>query len=234
MRYRGLIVNNFGDVIGRECNTCNELKLFSEYHKSPSGKYGYIQKCSSCVREYDKQRRESYREKRKLLSKQWREANKDTLIEKRKEYYNSNKEHILKKNEEYRQANKDKVNETTRLRNLKRRYNDPIYKLRRAMPAHIRRCLESKNKGTCEVIGCSYLDLWNHLCSTFEENYGMPREWLSSFDYHIDHIIPLSSAKSLEEVIKLNHYTNLQILTKEDNLNKSNKLDWTIEENSII
>lgn len=91
-----------------------------------------------------------------------------------------------------------------------------------------------KSEHLMEIIGCSLEELKLYLESTFEANYGMPRSWMESFEYEIDHIIPLSSAKSLEEVIKLNHYTNLQILTKEDNLNKSNKLDWTIEENSII
>jgi hypothetical protein len=47
------------------------------------------------------------------------------------------------------------------------------------------------------------------------ENYG---EW------HIDHIIPISSAKTNQEVYKLNHHTNFQPLWAEDNLRKSNKL----------
>ena len=33
-----------------------------------------------------------------------------------------------------------------------------------------------------------------------------------NFGWDIDHIIPISSAKSEEEIIQLNHYTNLQPL----------------------
>ena len=41
---------------------------------------------------------------------------------------------------------------------------------------------------------------------------------------HIDHIIPLSSAKTEEEVYELCHYTNLQPLWAEDNLKKGSKI----------
>lgn len=41
--------------------------------------------------------------------------------------------------------------------------------------------------------------------------------------YDIDHIVPISQAKTEEEVIALNHYTNLQYLPHSDNLKKSDK-----------
>ena len=48
--------------------------------------------------------------------------------------------------------------------------------------------------------------------------------WDNYGQWHIDHIIPLSSAKNEEELIKLFHYTNTQPLWAEDNLKKGNKI----------
>jgi hypothetical protein len=45
--------------------------------------------------------------------------------------------------------------------------------------------------------------------------------------WQIDHIIPIASAKSIEDIIRLNHYTNLQPLDSYDNqVLKRDKLDW--------
>ena len=41
--------------------------------------------------------------------------------------------------------------------------------------------------------------------------------------WHIDHKIPISSPKTEEEIYKLNHYTNLQPLWRDDNLIKGCK-----------
>jgi hypothetical protein len=45
------------------------------------------------------------------------------------------------------------------------------------------------------------------------ENYGKN-------GWHIDHIIPLSSASTEKEIIKLCHYSNLQPLWWDDNIRK--------------
>ena len=70
----------------------------------------------------------------------------------------------------------------------------------------------------------------NYLIKTYENNYNEKWDWEYLKNVHIDHIIPMSTAKSEEEVIKLNHYTNLQLLKAEDNMQKSDKLDWRLDD----
>ena len=52
------------------------------------------------------------------------------------------------------------------------------------------------------------------------ENWGHGK---NNTTWHIDHIIPLSSAKTIEEVEKLNHYTNLRPMWGSDNIKKGKK-----------
>jgi hypothetical protein len=77
-----------------------------------------------------------------------------------------------------------------------------------------------KNNTTFYIIGCLPNQLKEHLEKQFNGNMS----WDNYGKWHIDHIIPLSSAKNEDEVYKLCNYTNLQPLWAEDNLKKSNKI----------
>lgn len=77
-----------------------------------------------------------------------------------------------------------------------------------------------KVQKTDEYLGCTYEEGRNYLASLFTE--GMT--WDNHGEWHIDHIIPLASAKTREELEPLFHYTNLQPLWAEDNLKKGAKI----------
>ena len=66
------------------------------------------------------------------------------------------------------------------------------------------------------LLGCNFDIAKQWLESKFVE--GM--SWGNMGEWHIDHIKPLASAKTLEELIMLCHYTNLQPLWKYDNWSK--------------
>lgn len=104
-----------------------------------------------------------------------------------------------------------------------KRKSDPFYKAKENIRRRLLKALESKNwrKTTkfAQYIGCDKYTLIIHFESKFTE--GMT--WDNQGKWHIDHIIPLSSATSEEELYKLCHYTNLQPLWAIDNIKKSNK-----------
>jgi hypothetical protein len=71
-----------------------------------------------------------------------------------------------------------------------------------------------------EILGCSLDEFKKFIQNKFTENMSFNNygKW------HLDHIKPLALAKTEEEVILLNHYTNFQPLWAADNLQKSAKL----------
>lgn len=204
----------------RNCKICKEDKELTEFPQSGlphNGKIYYEHRCRKCVNII---RREngSYTEKQREYQKT------DEFRSKRKEYRKL--EHVKLSEKEYsdREEVRNKRREQKRLRHKERYHNDPKYKLtvlcRNRVTGFLKVKSLSKKKGLKEYIGCTLEEFKNYLQSKFQG--GMT--WENHGTWHIDHIIPLSSAKTEEELYKLCHYTNLQPLWAKDNIKKSNKM----------
>jgi len=102
---------------------------------------------------------------------------------------------------------------------------DSLFKLKHNIRGLIRMSFKNighnKKSKTFEILGCTSQEFYEHIESQFLE--GM--NWDNRKLWHIDHIIPISLAKTEEDVIKLNHYTNLRPLWAIDNIRKSNKIE---------
>lgn len=85
----------------------------------------------------------------------------------------------------------------------------------------LQRCGYAKAGKTFELIGCSYEDLAAHIEEQFAEGMG----WHNRSEWHIDHIVPVSSAKTEEELIALFHFSNLRPLWADENLRKGARLE---------
>lgn len=161
----------------------------------------------------------------KLESVKW-PANKDTkkkwnIINKDKN--NKRRKSVIENytDEEYA-IFREKINRNRRDRLRK----DPLYKLKCNISNRLNKALKKINESksstkSIETIGCDIFYLKEYLEKLFEswmtwDNYG---KYNGDFNYgwDIDHIIPLSSAKSKEDIIILNHYTNLQPLCSKIN-----------------
>jgi len=100
-----------------------------------------------------------------------------------------------------------------------------LFKLKQNVRHRVREFLKQKNikknSKTFELVGCTPEFLKDYLETKFTK--GMSWDLMGKY-IHIDHITPLSSANTDEEIYELCHYTNLQPLWAEDNLKKSNKM----------
>ena len=113
--------------------------------------------------------------------------------------------------------------------------NDILFKFKKSLRSTISKSLSSKgykkNTKTTNILGCPIGEFRLYIESKFEdwmtwENYGKYNGELN-YGWDIDHIIPLSSVETEEDIIRLNHYTNLQPLCSYTNRYiKRNRLDY--------
>jgi hypothetical protein len=193
------------------CSKCKEEKEVCEFTKDKTKKSGYKSQCKSCINISAEDYRNNNREKLKIIRKNYNTKNSEKILLQVKKYYEINKNKIIKQKVVYK---KDK------------RHFDSIYKLTCNIRNRIYNYLKLKkikkiNK-TFEIVGGSPEFIKEYLEKQFKD--GMSWDNYGVYGWHIDHKIPLSSAKTEEEVYRLCHYTNLQPLWAEDNLKKSNKL----------
>jgi hypothetical protein len=154
------------------------------------------------------------------MNKKYVEKVGDELKERKKIWNEKNPQKV----KEYRKKTYEKHGKRLSKIRYEKVKSDSIEYLKVLMRRRIRAILKSKNlkrRLPSEIIvGCSYSELKSYLENKFKD--GM--SWDNQGSWHIDHIIPLSSAKSEQEIFKLCHYTNLQPLWAEENIRKSNKL----------
>lgn len=213
----------------KKCKKCEIIKDIINFRK-------YRNVCKDCIKlsakeRYDNKRDEiiqktkdyylENKEKCKEIGRRYYHENKDDdYKEKRKEYYNNNKDVIKKNRKLYLNKNREKINEQQRYYISNRVKTDDIFKLSKNIRTLISNTFKSKlytkKSKTHKILGCSYDEFKIYLESKFEdwmtwENRGLYNGELN-YGWDIDHIIPISSAKTEEDIIKLNHYTNFQPL----------------------
>lgn len=109
-----------------------------------------------------------------------------------------------------------------------------LTKFRIAHASRLRVMLTSgdNKKSFYKLIGCDAETLIKHIFSHFEP--GMSISNYGKNGWAIDHLIPLSWARTREEMFKLCHYTNLAPKWSADNIRKGNKYGEIITEQGII
>lgn len=189
------------------------------------------------ITEYNKKYKEEHKEELKIKTKLYRARNRDIILEKdkinSKKYRENHKEYFKEYNKKYYSKNKNILLKKQYIYKKEKMNTDDIFKfkenIRKSIRESFRRKKMLKKLTTEKILGCDINMLIEHLIKTYENNYNEKWNWNYLKNVHIDHIIPLFKTNNEKEIIKLCHYTNLQLLKKEDNLSKKDKLDWKLE-----
>jgi hypothetical protein len=202
----------------KTCTKCNIEKPLMDFYSHPKTQDGKQSSCKKCCiktqKPHTKKYFEKYPEKFKgnsLKINQWKENNPQYMKEYMIEWRKNNPKYI-------------------QIYSKKRKNTDPIFKLscniRNLIYESFKRSCKGtykKSKKTESILDCTIENFVQHLQNQFKpgmtlENHGQgPGKW------NIDHIIPISSAKTEEEIYNLNHYTNFQPLWWEENMAKGSK-----------
>ena len=214
----------------KHCNKCSKDKPICEFSKDSHKKDGLRTVCGECTREQQSRYRKNPEviEKLKLHRSTVEYKNRQKFLNQTEKYKEAQRvrdqRDFVKKRKALNLKTKKSL-EQIQKRKKERYYSDPIYRLKAIIRASTLNSFKSikvnKLCKTSKIIGCSYEKLKQHIENQFTE--GM--SWDLFGKIHIDHIKPLSTAKTEKDLIKLAHYTNLQPLWAEDNIKKSNKYD---------
>jgi hypothetical protein len=212
----------------KTCSKCKIEKPLIDFYKDSRKKDGLRTDCKICS------------EKRKTI---YRQKNLEKIKEGSKKrylkYFECNSTEILRRNKLWRENNFEIYKESKKKSDLNflsknphyineyrknKRDTNPLYKLtcnvRSRLNGFFKKSHTGKINKTIELIGCSPINLRIFLEQKFIE--GM--SWENQGKWHIDHIVPLSSAKNKEELYKLCHFTNLQPMWATDNIKKGSKI----------
>ena len=103
--------------------------------------------------------------------------------------------------------------------------SDPVFALKKRIRSLISNSFasigSSKNQETQAILGCTFDDFRAHIARQFLS--GMTWDRMGR-EIHIDHIVPLATAVNEQDVIALNHFTNLRPMWARDNISKGAKV----------
>jgi hypothetical protein len=213
------------------CAVCHQDKPVEDFVKVASRPGGYSGMCKSCNLVHVSKFKLEKPEERKASEKRYRESHREKKLKQDREYYRNNKDKRTEYVKDYYAKNADHVKEYQKSYREMHRENGSVKSYMfyaRGLTSQVIRNEHHSNASAEALLGIDASSARAYLFHMFELNYGYPLLTLTKC-FELDHIIPLSNATTFEEIKRLSHYTNLQILTKEDNKKKG-----TLHGNSIL
>jgi len=207
-------------MVFKTCTNCKEEKDINKFSKKKTSKDGYRTMCKNCSNNKKKIYTKNNHEKVLTAYKKYYINNKKTIYNNKKNNFDRDKIKINERRRNFRKNNKELVNSRERAYENRDELTKLKVHLRKSIGNTFKRKNLTKSNKTTEILGLSIEQFKQYIESQFKQ--GM--SWENRGDWHIDHIIPISFAENEEEVIMLNHYTNLRPLWKVENLSKNDNI----------
>jgi hypothetical protein len=192
----------------KKCCKCGLTKPVSEFHVLSRASDGLNYRCKTCCNDYYKSLYPSFKEKKIKQSRKRYFTNKDKILDQRKNLYDPIKKKDYNRN--YNLINKFNIKLRKNEYEKNRIKSDSEYRLIKIMRRMVYRLLKSKKDTTFFLLGYSKDTLINWLGR------------LPNSDECVDHRIPVSWFIKETPITIISNYQNLQILSKSENVKKSN------------
>lgn len=207
------------------CQTCKKEVSKNLFSKQSSAKDGLQAKCKPCTNEYMKKRLIEKGEEINEKRKQKYNENLEKYRLQARSSYEKHREKRIAGVAKYFEKNEQKIRKYRKEYKLNRLKTDKFFHLKFSVSSLIRVGLFNRGYGkktrTATILGCTWEEFHLHIERQFQE--GMT--WQNRNLWHIDHIIPSATAACEDDIIRLNHFTNLRPLWAEENQRKSARLE---------
>jgi hypothetical protein len=178
----------------KRCRKCQHVQPVEQFQKQARTNDGYATHCKSCTNEMKRMYRERDKHRYLARGKLMREKNKASLHRKYNEYCKAK----CRVDPQFRMKLRLRTNLCNAFTNAKLK----------------------KTTKTFKLLGCTLEEFMQHIVTTIPDGYTINDK------LHLDHIIPCSYFDLANEWHQrvCFHWTNIQLLTPEENRKKSNTL----------
>jgi hypothetical protein len=224
------------EILTHTCRKCKRARSTTDFYKDKHRKSGLCNICIDCNREV------KGCAKRLLLPNEFKKCHCCQEIKTKADFsikktrYDGLQSHCRKcqssKNKSYRKNNTETIlnycrgrAEFTNSMKRQRFKKDPLFNVKLSLQSRMKYYWKhsgfTKPNKTEILIGGTFQTVANHIEKQFKD--GM--NWENRGKWHIDHKIPLASATTIEELLELFNYKNLQPLWAIDNLRKGANME---------
>ena len=180
--------------------------------------------CAECVRVYKAKWKKQNPDKVKSGAARYRAANKEKIGITIAAWAKNNPDRVRAAARRFRERNLELCRAKTNEWRRKARKENPVFqmqeRIRNSVKQAVRRRGYTTRSSASKILGCTWPEFAKHI----ELQFLPGMSWENRDLWQIDHITPIASAKTEEEVIALYHFTNLRPMWAADNLKKRAKI----------